>query len=603
MFRSIQWKMVLIFLLLILMAMELIGVYLLQSLDNYYIEEFSTSLRVQAQILGGFLSTYLSGTTRQEDLDRFVEDFSISAGVDVYVLDANGIVLSSPVEKRDKMGERILQPEVNIALGGNAAEFIRTNEETGEEFLYLAIPITSSTQQLGVVYVVASLSPIKKTIADIRAILLSAGALALGITVVLALILARTITGPIREITSKASKMAAGDFEHQIKVRSNDEIGQLASMFNYLTQQLELTMGEITQEKNKLEAILTHMADGLIALDRDGKIIALNPAAADFFGVQQEQILEQPLTRLRTAVNWQEIVDTVTEQGEVMRLITLDEPKHMVLRAYFAPLKTVEDSLYGVVVVLQDVTEEQKLDNLRREFVANVSHELRTPITTVKNYVETLQDGVDNPELEKVFLGVIASETDRMARLVTDLLQLSQMDYDKARWDWAPLHLGELLEDIHLRLEPHLQQKKLTFAIQVQPDLSQIIADSDRIGQVLVNVLSNAIKYTSEGGRISVQVDEKTYTNTNGVEIKVKDTGIGIPEEDIARIFERFYRVDKARSREMGGTGLGLSIAHQIILAHGGRIDIESEVDRGTVVSIFLPNEPPAYKAQAEELA
>jgi len=587
MFRSIRWKMVLIYLLLILLAMELIGVYLLQSLEKYYVNSFTESIEDQAHLLAGLVEAYLTDEPAVARLDDFVEQFAGQKGSDVLILDHRGVVLSSS-RAGEFTGKRLAQPEISRAVSGTAAREIRADPDTGVRRLYYAAPVGSEGGAVsGVVYIIASMEEdVYRTLADIKGILFWATAVALVVTGALGFAVARTITGPIVEVTARAAEVAAGDFDQKIEVRSSDEIGRLAAMFNHLTTRLRETLGEMSREKNKVEAILEHMADGILALDAQGRIMLTNPAAAEMLGISEEQAVSRRPDEVNAGLRLDEpIRGTLSGIEGLTKRVTLSKP-YRVITAHFAPFVNEAGDVNGLVIVLHDVTEQERLDQMRKEFVANVSHELRTPLATIKSYTETLLDGaLREPDVARRFLGVVASETDRMVRLVSDLLQLSQISYRRAMWDVKPVSVGDVVRSALSKLAVQIERKGLDVEVRCPLDLPDVMANRDRVEQVLINVISNAVEFTPEGGRISVGAEVRDRR----IAVTVEDSGVGIPEEDLPRVFERFYRVDKARSRELGGTGLGLSIAKEIVEAHGGTIGVESEPDVGTRVTFTLP--------------
>lgn len=586
MLRSIQWKMVIIYLLLVLLAMEVISVYLLRSLESYHLDNLSSYLDGQAQLISGFMERYLTPSADKEHIDDLLKQFENQIGMEILelsVLDPKGVVIASTQSDSPKLGTRVLAGEVTRAMMGEKGEDIRMDPAANRRLKYLAFPIKSGDRVIGLLYIVASLENIYATLQEIKAILMMATFLALVVTAVLGFVLAKTITRPILEVTSKAAGLARGDFDQKIDVRSNDEIGQLAQMFNYLTLRLKETLGEISNEKSKIEAILTYMADGVIAMNTAGEIIHINPAAARMLNIDRgatgrhfNEVLEAHFPDFR-------LIGAPGENEEQQIDIKLSGS---VLKAHIAHFKNEKGETAGVVVVIRDVTEQERLDNMRKEFVANVSHELRTPLTTIKSYVETLLSGaMSDKEVAEKFLQVVNNESDRMVRLVSDLLQLSRLDYQQTRWDKKPLDLGCVVEEVVSKLDVSLKQKSMTVKLNIPEGLPRVLGDKDRLEQVVLNIVGNAVKYTPEHGHIRVGLEQ----SGESLVLSVQDDGIGIPEEDLPRIFERFYRVDKARSRELGGTGLGLAIAKQIIEAHDGSIEIESEYGKGTLVRVVLP--------------
>jgi two-component system sensor histidine kinase VicK len=498
-------------------------------------------------------------------------------------------VLSTSLQSHQSIiGQKNTGTEVSRALQG-----IRLNETTmidtaGIRNKVLAMPVHDGNKVIGAVYMIASMEDLYDTINRINRILFSGTIIALALTALLGIILSHTITNPIKEITQQATAVAEGDFNHQVKVVGHDEIGQLGNAFNYMTNRLKEALSLNEEEREKLASILSNMSDGVVATDDLGKVIVMNRRAkqmlqikekdvagidiAELLGMSKEKIGQYVLGDLNTAM---------------IDLSIVDEEEPLKVRVTFTPIHRRERGITGTIAVLQDVTEQEKLEQSRREFVANVSHELRTPLTTIKSYLEALDDGaLDDRQLADRFIGVTRNETERMIRLVTDLLHLSRLDSRQAILSKEPTDIVDMLEEVADRFSFQLQQREIAIAIHVEEGIPAVRMDPDQIDQVLDNLMSNAIKYTPEGGSIEIAVRK---TENQMLQIAIKDDGIGIPKKDLERIFERFYRVDKARSRSMGGTGLGLSIAREIVKAHGGAIELESEMTRGTKVSFTLP--------------
>ncbi len=582
MFRSIQGKLVVVYLLLIVVAMELASLYLLRELERSYIGKVQDDLHQSAQLLAGQLSNFVvNDRLDPEAVERYMERWP----GEVLVLDANGVVIGATarVANRDELlGLKFSHDDVSPAFFGNTNR--RIGREGTQRMAYEAVPITEAGNVIGVIYLKDSLEEAYARLQDLRDILLVATLVAMASTVVLGIALARTITGPIRELTRTAALIAGGNFDQQIPVRSSDEIGRLAEMFNRMSRQLKEMMSEIQEEKSQAEAILTHMADGLMALNGVGRIIRLNPAAQRMFQVRELEALGRRPEELAADSGLEEALEEAWQQSApVTRQIRL---KDRVLQAYITPLKS-DGRHPGTVIVFHDITEWERLESLRREFVANVSHELKTPLTTIKSYVEPLLDGAaEDPEVRDRFLRVVDGETERMARLVRDLLRLTQMDEGRLRWNIGPQDIGALVAETVGRLRLQVDRKRLSVQWEVDPATPPALCDYDKIQQVVTNLLANAIDFTPNGGQIRITV---APDGPKAVRVTIADTGIGIPAEDLPRVFERFYRVDKARSRSMGGTGLGLSIAKQIVELSGGTIAIASEVNRGTTVTFTLP--------------
>ncbi|MGI6486443.1 MAG: cell wall metabolism sensor histidine kinase WalK [Thermoanaerobacterales bacterium] len=585
MIKSIQWKLVLIHILLILLAMEVVGAYLINSLESYHTQNLSSSLDQRAQLISNFIERYLNPEPMEQEIDYLIlEELGRQVGLDIrytVILDETASVLSSTDATRYPKGEKFLTPEVVQATFGTSSMDIREDTETNTRFMYKAHPVKTGDKVTGIIYLVSSMENIYNTLGDIKTIIFAATLMALVITGLLGYALSKTITGPIQEVTNKAALMARGDFEHKITVKSNDEIGKLTEMFNFLTTRLKTTMEEISDEKEKIEAILVNMADGVVALNHKGEVIHINPAARKMLSLDAEINDDDFAEKIKSLFNihLEDLLEMDVKTSE--KLVDIDGS---IIKSINAPLLR-NGKVVGMIFVLEDITKQRRLDDMRKEFVANVSHELRTPLTTIKSYTETLlDDALGQPDLARNFLTVVNNEADRMARLVNDLLELSRIDNRETSWDKKPQIASDLIKDVVSKMAINIEKDKV-LEVDIPESDTMVFVDRDKMEQVIQNVLSNANKFTLKGGKISVKIEESDEC----VIMRFSDTGIGIPEKDIPRIFERFYRVDKTRSRQLGGTGLGLSIAKEIVEFHGGKIWIESKYGYGTQVNIMLP--------------
>ncbi len=597
--RTIQARLIIIYVLLILIAMQLIGVYFVSAMKNSLTSNFTQDLQERAQLLSVLAADKWSGSGENvsnsvNDLKLMVDNLYNMSGTqiqEIQVLDVSGRILISSL-KTDSGSEarRNTQTVVSRALQGISDNEEYIIDDTGERKRVVAEPIISGNRTVGAVYIVASMAELYDTMKRINGIFLSGILIALGMTAVLGVILAHTITQPIKEMTKRAKQVAEGEFDHHMTVYSNDEIGQLSEAFNYMTSRLRDALAQNEEEKEKLASILKNMSDGVIATDEHGCIILVNRVAAAMLGDMESQLSGKELSSLLPLSEQDQAkLQNGTLRQTILNLGSPEEGSSSVVRVTFSPVhRRKEINHAGVIAVLQDVTEQEKLEAARREFVANVSHELRTPLTTIKSYTEALEDGaLDERALAERFIGVIRNETQRMIRLVSDLLHLSRLDSSEATLRKQRTDVLELLEDTADRFYVQMKQKQIECTIDLQPGVGSVWIDRDQIDQVLDNLVSNALKYTIEGG--SITLGAYSAVDEDMLAIRIQDTGIGIPKQDLHRIFERFYRVDKARSRNMGGTGLGLSIAQEIVLAHNGTIELDSELDQGTTVTVWLP--------------
>ncbi|EOD00184.1 sensor histidine kinase [Caldisalinibacter kiritimatiensis] len=599
MFKSIRWKFITVYFLLVYIAMVIVGAFIIEQFERQQIEQISKSMKQHIDNIYNIVTPLHKDdwSKVKEEINAGINKVSLGYNESLYIVmnsDDLEIIGSKSGNLRNIIGQKAYETKklnkalISQALKGEIAEAIPPKGSDGndERVKHIAYPILNNVGQVkGIIYLTSKLDYVDETINSSKIMLTEATILALVITVILGFFIAKSITGPIKDVTVKAEKMAKGDFNQVVEVKSDDEIGQLANMFNYLTQKLKKTISEVYREKSKMDTIFTYMADGVVAVNTNGEIIHANPVALKILNLLESDIntkkFDEVVRSLSEKITLEYIKNSEKWEGDVVI-----ELRNSTYRAKYAPFKNDKNQIGGLIVVFQDITEQHRLESMRKEFVANVSHELKTPITTIKSYTETLLEGaVEDKQLASQFLNVINSESDRMARIVRDLLQLSNLDYKQTKWNKVTIPVKEMLEEIYLKMKISAQEKGQTLSLNIEDDMPEVIFDKDGFEQVILNIVSNAIKYTPNNGNIEI----KAFTQDDNILIKVKDDGIGIPKEDLDRIFERFYRVDKARSRELGGTGLGLSIAKQIVEAHNGEIQINSEFNVGTEVDIIVP--------------
>ncbi|RDU37273.1 cell wall metabolism sensor histidine kinase WalK [Neobacillus piezotolerans] len=594
-FNSVHLKFVLIYVLLILVAMQIIGVYFVKQMEETLTGNFQTSLKRQVTMLGYNLVEQMQRergtgeTDSQEEIRRILKEFAVGDIIEARLIEADTLKIlgTSKQNEQEVVGQRTTEMRVkrSIVIEDEQSEILV--DRNGHRIWVLVTPIKSDRKIIGVIKVVANIESVFEQMKTINGILATGTAIALVITAALGILLAQTITRPITDMKKQALAMAKGNFSRKVKVYGYDEIGTLAMTFNNLTKKLQEAQATTEGERRKLSSVLSYMTDGVIATDRRGRVIVINDPAAKMLGVSRETVLSQPI------VSVLDLDDTYTfeELLEIKDSIILDySTKHTpyVLRANLSVIQKETGFVNGLITVLHDITEQEKIDAERREFVANVSHELRTPLTTMRSYLEALADGVmEDPEVGPQFLNVAQTETERMIRLVNDLLQLSKMDSRDYRLSKEWVDFTEFFSRIIDRFEMAKRENvRFTRILPRKPLFVEI--DEDKLTQVLDNIISNALKYSPEGGEVIFTVLEEEGKIT----VSIKDEGIGIPKENLGKIFDRFYRVDKARTRKLGGTGLGLAIAREMVNAHGGTIWATSEEGRGTQIIFTLPYEP-----------
>lgn len=596
MFKSIRWKFITVYFALVFIAMAIIGVYIIQSFEAYHLDVVRNRLDYMKENIMDNIKKIPAESSFEENQEAFqsiIEQWSKGSFEEAFIINSylDVIATDNPSFKGINAVSELDADLIIDILSGKKEISEKDDISQDKQTKNIVFPIKRNGEIEGVLYLRSNLADIYDTLDKSKKIMTQAVVLALGITVILGYLLAKSITEPINDVTKKAALMAKGNFNQRVDIKSDDEIGKLAEMFNFLTEKLETTLGEISSEKSKLETILNYMADGLIAVYKDGRIIHANPKAMEMLDFSNELMIEKKYDELFEQLNNKLTLKYIMDYNETLIGSESISIYESIYNVDYAPFKDESNNVGGLVLVLKDVTKQQKLENMRREFVANVSHELKTPLTSIKSYTETLLDGMlEDRDIAEQFLGVVNSEADRMTRLVRDLLQLSNFDNNKTKFNIVHNDLVKLIKQtiIKLRITAKNKNQKLELFTNYQ-ELTACF-DFDRIEQVLLNIISNAIKYTEDYGEIKIYLEK----DDDEALIIVKDTGMGIPNEDLSRIFERFYRVDKARSRELGGTGLGLSIAKEIIEAHNGRIEIHSEVNKGTEVQIGIPIEEEA---------
>ena len=593
--RSIKWKLIAMYLGLVLIVMIVSGTYILLSLRNIEIDKSRAQLESYAEKINEQVVESVGEENFQAELMKTVTN---AVGIQGNILDANGDTIASTTEL--KAPYPTYTDQAIIAAMNGMTSFSsgkRSTDSLGLLKEWMSYAMQAQADEDGrsyIVYTRLDAGDMQASLNQTTQTIVAAVAIALFLAAIMGYVFAQTLTGPILALTKGAKSLAeGGGLNQSLKVRSSDEIGQLTSSFNYMASELTKNMSEISREKNRLEILLHNMSDGVISFSRDGDLMLANAAATEMLGVEEMTMDFSQFIRAYD-INSSVYLDMGNEPS---KKVIFPVGKQFI-NANFSPYYDTAGRIEGVVVVLQDITEQKKLDDMRKEFVANVSHELRTPLTTVKSYTETLIEGaIEDREIALDFLGIIDSEADRMAFLVRDLLQLTRFDNKQVRLDITEIEMNEFLNITVRQNKIHAEAKNQELTFEPYPHDVVIYGDRDRVGQVVNNIVTNAIKYSLEQAQIRIYIGE----DAQYYKIFVRDTGMGISREDLPRIFERFYRVDKARSRAMGGTGLGLAIAKEIMEGHGGRLTAESEYGKGTVMTMWFPKERPVLHYEEAE--
>ena len=590
MFRSLHMKLMLILLLLVTSLMAVVGAFLTTSVSSFYIDTFYQQMSEVFSVSNRDFVDSLRREAAQDDgasrINDMLEIRAGSLGIDYrtrnyFVLDGQtGAYLNGSADESALPREQSanLLTARNAVAQGNST-MVGDSSDITADYMDVAIPIMGGGNAY-IVYILDTKDTVSGLNSHLITIIMQALVIGLLISALLSFLLSKAMVGPIEKLTAGAERVAAGDFGSALPVESTDEIGILTGTFNEMAGVLQSTLEAMENERDKLDTLFLHMTDGVVAFDHGGHLIHCNPAANELLQrtVEPDCTYEELMGDLHP---FQEVLALQRPNYIEDELVVRDKT----LELYLAPFSDHEQG--GVMIVLHDITEQHRNEERRKEFVANVSHELRTPLTNVRSYAETLRDanGTIPTDMANSFLDIIINETDRMTHIVQDLLTLSRLDAGNTELALSRFPFADSIESV-LRANA-LEARRHSHQLTSGPleGLPLIVGDRSRLEQVMMNILGNAIKYTPDGGHIRVTAgsDEEI------VWMEVCDDGIGIPEKDRDRIFERFYRVDKARSRESGGTGLGLSIAREIVQRHKGTIGLADHKGPGTTIRLTLP--------------
>lgn len=596
--QSLHIKLVIIYVLLIVIGMQIIGLYFTNTLERELTENFQDNIETQVDLIDTRIQEL--HTEHQDDLETLGEEIQSLLSEfgnrpeieEIRFINPDNILIgTSRISNEPNIGSRVNEPltEEAISTGTRNDEiFVNVNQDYQRTWL-LNHPVTNEGERLGAIYAASNIETVYQQLEAINNTFIIATIISLIITSILGIFIARTITKPISDMRNQALMMSEGDYTSRVKIYSNDEIGELAGSFNILSKRVQEAQANTESERKRLDSVITNMSEGIIATDRKGRITVVNEMALDMLNIPRSEDIHGKNMLKILKLDDEMSLEDIQEMNESQLLFT-DSDYEAAIRANFSTIYKDTGFMNGYIAVLHDVTEQERIDNERREFVANVSHELRTPLTSMRSYIEALQEGAwQDDQLAPRFLSVTREETDRMIRLVEDLLQLSRMDNEAEEINKEFVDFNMFLNRIIDRFEmTHKDEVEFIRNIPETAMFSEIAVD--KMNQVLDNVISNAIKYSNrENKRVEFHVKQNVLFNR--MTIRIKDNGMGIPANKVDRIFERFYRVDKARARKKGGTGLGLAISKEIIEAHNGRIWANSLEGEGTTIFINLPCE------------
>ena len=591
--QSLHTKLVIVYVLLIIIGMQIIGLYFTNSLEKELTNNFMKNIKQYAtQLEVNIERIYKDNPSNaQKEVQSLLNEYANRQEIEeIRFIDKDQIIMATAkLSSHSLINQKVNDNSVQkaISLGEANSHNVLKDYGNGKERIWIYnLPVKNGNDVIGNIYIESNINDVYNQLNNINQIFIIGTAISLFITVILGFFIARTITRPITDMRNQTVEMSKGNYTQRVKIYGNDEIGELALAFNNLSKRVQEAQANTESEKRRLESVITHMSDGIIATDRRGRIRIVNDMAIKMLGMAKEDLIGYYMLNV-LKIEGDFSLEEIQENNDSI-LIDMNEEEGIIARVNFSTIVQDTGFVNGYIAVLHDVTEQQQVERERREFVANVSHELRTPLTSMNSYIEALEEGAWKDEnLAPSFLSVTREETVRMIRLVNDLLQLSKMDNETEQITKEIVDFNMFINKIINRHE--MAAKDTTFVREIPNETIFTEIDPDKMTQVFDNVITNAMKYSRGDKRVEFHVKQNALYNR--MTIRIKDNGIGIPINKVDKIFDRFYRVDKARTRKMGGTGLGLAISKEIVEAHNGRIWANSVEGQGTSIFITLPCE------------
>lgn len=591
--QSLHTKLVIAYVLLIIIGMQIIGLYFTNSLEKELTNNFMKNIKQYAtQLEVNIERIYKDNPSNaQKEVQSLLNEYANRQEIEeIRFIDKDQIIMATAkLSSHSLINQKVNDNSVQkaISLGEANSHNVLKDYGNGKERIWIYnLPVKNSNDVIGNIYIESNINDVYNQLNNINQIFIIGTAISLFITVILGFFIARTITRPITDMRNQTVEMSKGNYTQRVKIYGNDEIGELALAFNNLSKRVQEAQANTESEKRRLDSVITHMSDGIIATDRRGRIRIVNDMAIKMLGMAKEDLIGYYMLNV-LKIEGDFSLEEIQENNDSI-LIDMNEEEGIIARVNFSTIVQDTGFVNGYIAVLHDVTEQQQVERERREFVANVSHELRTPLTSMNSYIEALEEGAWKDEnLAPSFLSVTREETVRMIRLVNDLLQLSKMDNETEQITKEIVDFNMFINKIINRHE--MTAKDTTFVREIPNETIFTEIDPDKMTQVFDNVITNAMKYSRGDKRVEFHVKQNALYNR--MTIRIKDNGIGIPINKVDKIFDRFYRVDKARTRKMGGTGLGLAISKEIVEAHNGRIWANSVEGQGTSIFITLPCE------------
>jgi two-component system phosphate regulon sensor histidine kinase PhoR len=590
-------RLTLIFITMLGISMLLAGIFTAKLSEHKYLVFLAESMQHEIGVIRGTMDLHKTGSEQELTAyyDQQAKVLKQSLQTRVTFITRAGKVLGDSDHDPTTMDNHLSRPEIQKAIKAGYGSAHRMSDTLNEQMLYAAAAVKDENSPIGFIRMAMSLQTVDHSMRELWILLLSGLSVLFVVAAIVSYRIAQTLTRPLEKITRVAHQITNMNYRSRVTIRKKDEIGRLGQAINTMADSLQLQMHRILEDESRLKSVLENMMSGVVMIDRDERIALMNRSAEDFLGFSGEELLGKKYNEAKQQFEFTQLIGECIETREHIR----DEmifyfPEERILEVNVSPMSQTGEDWAGVLIVLHNITAVRRLERMRSEFVANVSHELKTPIAAVKGFAETLLAGaIDDKEIAKQFLQIIFDESERLNRLIGDILELSKIESKRIPMQFSPVEMHSLVERSLHMMRAEAEKKHIILEMQVDQDI-YIEADEDRLRQILINLLSNGISYTPEGGRVKVNVEPlhslaDRDSEYERVRLTISDSGIGIPKKDLPRIFERFYRVDKARSRVSGGTGLGLSIVKHLVELHKGTIHVESEVGIGTKFIIDLP--------------
>lgn len=587
--RSFSRNLTFIFMAVLTLSMALSGYLITRRVKEQLINELAVSLETEGRLISSKVDARLFSQGPSVALEKLAVESSKISGVRVTFISPKGAVIGDsdvPFEQLATVENHAGRPEVQDAFRGLSGQAVRHSHTVGRDLLYQSVPVKGPSGIVGVIRLAENLDSVEEKLAAARGNVIhmsvSAGLAGLAILLWISFLVRRRL----EELTDTAQQLSEGRYQARVLSHSQDEFGTLGQAFNFLAEKIQTTVEALSRDKTQLAAILSNMVEGVVAVDRSGRILAINPSLQRLFSLQETDAIGQPFLDVLRHSQLDDLIRQVLRHGEIRtEEVRTFEPVERLFEAHAVPLR-VEGAQEGALLVLHDITRIRQLEQIRREFVANVSHELRTPLASIKGFAETLKMGaVDDKANRMEFLSSIERQAEQMTLLIDDLLDLAAIESGKRAPQPSRVDLAELTREVINSLRPLAERRGVKLILPESPAPAPVNADLAQMKQVLINLIDNAVKFNREGGSVKISFDIQDDRLT----VHVIDTGMGIPSQALPRVFERFFRVDKARSKELGGTGLGLAIVKHIIEAHHGTVGVESREGQGSTFHFSLP--------------